>query len=122
MAARSHESYEKRELIKYLVASIPCAVCQHYHEPDNVRIVEHHGEIWIMAVKCDHCGTQGLVFAMIQEGEKPEIVNELTSQEWARFREMPRIDADDLLDVHEFLRDFDGDFVGLFGGSKVMEF
>lgn len=116
MATGSGGSYEKRELIKHLVASIPCAVCQHYHEPGNVRIVERHGEIWIMAVKCGHCGTQGLVFAMIQEGEKPEIVNELTSQEWARFREMPQIDADDLLDVHEFLRDFDGDFVGLFEG------
>jgi hypothetical protein len=114
MAAGSDESYEKRELVKHLIASIPCAVCQHYYEPDDVRIVEHHGEMWIMAVKCDHCGTRGLVFAMIQEGERPEIVNELTSQEWARFREMPQIDADDLLDVHEFLRDFDGDFVNLF--------
>jgi hypothetical protein len=116
MATWLDESYEKRELIKHLVASIPCAVCQHHHEPDNVRIVDHRGEIWIMAVKCDHCGTQGLVFAMIQEGEKPEIVDELTSQEWARFREMPQIDADDVLDAHEFLRDFDGDFVSLFEG------
>ncbi len=116
MAAGSDESLEKRELIKHLVASLPCAVCQHYHEPGNVRIVDHHGEIWIMTVKCDHCGSQGLVFAMIQDGEKPEIVNELTSQEWARFREMPQIDADDVLDVHELLRDFDGDFVGLFEG------
>ena len=116
MATGSDESYEKRELVKHLIASIPCAVCQHFYEPDDVRVVEHHGEMWIMAVTCGHCGTQGLVFAMIQEGEKPEIVNELTSQEWARFREMPQIDADDLLDVHEFLRDFDGDFVNLFGG------
>ena len=114
MATGSGESYEMRELVKHLVARIPCAVCQRHHEPDNVRIVEHYGEIWIMAVKCDHCGTQGLVFAMIQEGEKkPKVVNEITSQEWARFREMSPIDADDLLDVHEFLRDFDGDFVSL---------
>jgi hypothetical protein len=116
MATGSDESHEKRELIKHLVASLPCAVCQHHHEPDNVRIVDHRGEIWVMAVKCAHCGAQGLVFAMIQEGEKPEIVNELTSQEWARFREMPQIDADDVLDVHELLREFDGDFVSLFEG------
>ena len=116
MAAGSDESYGKRVLVKHLIASIPCAVCQHCYEPDDVRIVEHHGEMWIMAVTCDHCGTQGLVFAMIQEEAKPEIVNELTSQEWARFREMPQIDTDDLLDVHEFLRDFDGDFAGLFEG------
>ncbi|MBM4465467.1 MAG: hypothetical protein FJ014_07955 [Chloroflexi bacterium] len=120
MAARSSKSYEKRELVKHLVASIPCAVCQHYHEPDNVRVVDHHHEMWIMAVKCDHCGTQGLVFAVIQEGEGPEIVNELTSQEWARFREMPQIDADDLLDVHELLRDFDGDCISLFEGEATL--
>jgi len=114
MATGLGESYEKREFVKHLIASIPCAICQHYHEPDDVHIVDHRGEFWVVAVKCNHCGTQGLVFAMIQEGETPEIVSELTSQEWARFREMPQIDADDLLDVHEFLRDFDGDFVGLF--------
>ncbi len=117
MAARSDEGQEKRKLIKHLVASIPCAVCQHYHEPDNVRIVEHYGEIWVMSVTCNHCGTQGLVFAMIQEGKKQEIVNELTPQEWARFREMPQIAADDVLDVHELLRDFDGDFLGLLEDS-----
>ena len=116
MAAGPDGSYEKSEFVKHLIASIPCAVCQHCYEPDDVRVVERHGEMWVMAVTCDHCGTQGLVFAMIQEGEKPEVVNELTSQEWARFREMPQIDADDLLDVHEFLRDFDGDFVGLLEG------
>ena len=119
MATKSGKSYEKRELVKHLIASIPCAVCQHCYEPDDVRIVEHHDDIWITAVKCAHCGTRSLVFAMIQEGEKTEIVSELTSQEWARFREMPRIDADDLLDVHEFLRDFDGDFVGLLEGEAV---
>jgi hypothetical protein len=32
---------------------------------------------------------------------------------------MPRIDADDVLDAHEFLRDFDGDFVSLFEGEAV---
>ena len=52
--------------------------------------------------------------APLKEGEKPETVGELTAQEWARFREMPQIDVDDLLDVHEFLRDFEGDFASLF--------
>jgi hypothetical protein len=116
MANDSDESYYKPELIKHLIASIPCAICHHHYEPNDVQIVDHRDEIWVMAVKCKHCGTQGLIFAMIKEGEKPEIVSELTAQEWAKFRKMPQIDADDLLDVHEFLRDFEGDFVSLFEG------
>lgn len=114
MAAGSEESHVERELVKHLIASIPCAVCHNHYEPDDVHIVDRHGEIWIVAVECSHCGTQGLVFAMIKEGEEPEMVGELTPHERARLREMGRIDADDVLDVHEFLRDFDGDFVSLF--------
>jgi len=113
MANESDEGYNKHELIKHLIASIPCAICQHRYEANDVQIVDHRDEIWVMAVKCNHCGTQGLIFAMIKEGEKPEIVSELTARERARFREMPQIDADDLLDVHEFLRDFEGDVVSL---------
>jgi len=112
MATGSDEIYERHELVKHLVASIPCAICQHCNAPDNVHVVDHRGEIWVMVVKCSHCGTKGLVFAMIKE-EEPEVVADLTSQEWARFREMPEINTDDVLDVHEFLRDFDGDFVSL---------
>ena len=114
MADDSDESHNKPELIKHLIASIPCAICHHHYEPSDVQIVDHRDEIWVIAVKCNQCGTQGLIFAMIKEGEKPETISELTAQEWARFREMPQIDVDDLLDVHEFLRDFEGDFANLF--------
>jgi len=40
---------------------------------------------------------------------------ELTPGEWDQFQKMPQIDADDVLDMHEFLKDFDGDFVSLLG-------
>ena len=118
MATRPDESYDQRELLKHLLAIIPCAVCQHHYKSNDVEIVDHHDEIWIVAVKCSHCGTMGLVFALIKE-EKPEVVSDLIPQEWAKFKEMPQIDADDLLDVHEFLSGFDGDFVGLFEGEAM---
>ena len=53
MAAESDESYEKREIVKHLLTSIPCAVCQHSYTPGDVHIVDHRDEIWIMAVTCD---------------------------------------------------------------------
>jgi len=118
MATRPDESHDQRELLKHLLASIPCAVCDQPYKSNDIEVVDHHEEIWIVAVKCGHCGTKGLVFAMITE-EKPEVVSDLIPQEWARFKKMPQIDADDLLDVHEFLQDFDGDFVSLFEGEAV---
>jgi hypothetical protein len=58
--------------------------------------------------------------AIIKETEESEIVNELTPEEWDRFRKMSQIDADDVLDMHQFLRDFDGDFVSLLQESQFL--
>ena len=55
-----------------------------------------------------------MVFAVVQEGEAQPVVTELTPEEEGEFREMPPLDADDVLDAHQFLRDFNGDFVRLF--------
>jgi len=110
------EPSEKREILRHLVASIPCAVCQHHYEAGDVRIVDRRNDIWIVAVRCNHCGSKGLILAMVRE-EKIEIATDLTPEEWTRFQEMSPINADDLLDVHEFLKDFNGDFISLFEGE-----
>lgn len=100
--------------IKQLIANIRCAVCNHRYGLDDIRIIGHQDELWVIAVMCAECQTQGLVFAVVKEGEQPEIITDLTPEEWARFQEMSPIDTDDVLDIHRFLRDFDGDFVDLF--------
>jgi hypothetical protein len=73
-----------------------------------------------MAVTCGQCHTRGLIFALIKENDESESIIELTPEELKKFREMSRVDADDVLDMHEFLRDFDGDFVSLFHGSQTL--
>lgn len=45
---------------------------------------------------------------------KPQIMYDVTYDEWLAFREQPPVNHDDVLDVHMFLRDFDGDFERLF--------
>ena len=77
-----------------------------------------------MSAKCGlfvgRAVTRGLIFAIIKETEEPESIVELTSEEWIKFQEMSQIDADDVLDMHEFLRDFDGDFVSLLRGPQAL--
>lgn len=101
-------------LIRYLVTRIRCAICKTRYRPQDIHILAHQGESWLMAVECHECHTQGLVFAVVQEGEAQPVVTELTPEEQAKFQEMPPLDADDVLDVHQFLRDFNGDFIKLF--------
>lgn len=110
----------KHLFIKHLITNIKCAVCQSHYEPEDIHIMDHREELWVMAVTCGQCHTRGLVFAIIKEIEESESVTELTTDEWDRFREMSQVDADDVLDMHEFLRDFDGDFVSLLQGPQAL--
>jgi hypothetical protein len=103
----------KRLLIKHLITNIKCAVCQSHYELKDVHIMNHHDDLWFMSVTCGKCHTRGTIVALIKEAEESESITELTPKEWVKFREMSQVDADDVLDMHEFLRDFDGDFVSL---------
>jgi len=106
----------KRLFIKHLITNIKCAVCQGRYEPEDIHIIDHRDELWVMAVTCGQCHTRGLIFALIKETRESESTNELTPEELDRLGEMSQIDADDVLDMHEFLRDFEGDFISVLRG------
>jgi hypothetical protein len=110
----------KHLFIKHLITNIKCAVCQSHYETEDIHIIDHRDDLWVMAVSCGQCHTRGLIFAIIKETEESESIAELTPEEWIKFREMSQVDADDVLDMHEFLRDFDGDFVSLLQGPQAL--
>ncbi len=101
-------------LIKRLIANIKCGICGQLYEGGNVRILGHRDDLWFLSVFCSACRSQGLVAAVIKEGQLPQLITDLTEAEQAKFRELEPVDADDLLDLHKFLREFDGDFAHLF--------
>lgn len=107
------EESEERQFIQHLITGIRCGVCGHYYKPGDVRILSHQRDLWLMAATCSYCQTQAWILAAITEAEAPEVIADVTPDEWARFQEMPQISADDVLDVHEFLKGFDGDLVEL---------
>ncbi len=102
------------QFIKRLITTIKCGVCGHHYEGSNVRILGHRDDLWFLSVFCPACRSQGLMAAVINEGRLPELVTDLTEEEYARFCPLVVVVADDVLDVHNFLRDFDGDFSRLF--------
>jgi hypothetical protein len=51
----------------------------------------------------------------MQYEDDPELASELTPAELRVVAQQPPITADDVLDMHGFLEEFDGDFEGLIG-------
>lgn len=97
-----------------LIASLRCAVCgQHYHLHE-LKVVGHLDAMWYLNVHCVSCGSRGMMAVVFGEsGEHPEITD-LSSNEQRQFLDAPAVGEDDILEVHDFLKGFDGDFGELF--------
>jgi len=104
----------EESLIKRLIASIKCGSCGQNYQEDNIEVIEHSEELWFLRVFCSSCHVKSLVAAIIREEEKAEVITDLTEAEVAKFKDVDRVRADDVLDMRNFLKDFDGDFPGLF--------
>ena len=101
-------------LIKRLIASIKCGVCGQHYKVDNVNVLGHQEDFWFLATICSACHTWCLVATVIREGKVPELITDLTEAELDSFRNAGELTADEVLDMHNFLKDFGGDFSQLF--------
>ena len=70
--------------------------------------------MWFLKVACSTCRLKYLVLVVVRQGEVPQVITDLTEAELDKFKNMGVLTADDMLDMHSFLREFDGDFSRLF--------
>ena len=103
----------EESLIKKLMASLKCDSCGQQYELYNVDILGHREDLWFLRVFCSACHAQCLVAATVKKGGKPEAVVGLTEAELGESVGNV-IELDDVLEMHNFLKGFDGDFSGLF--------
>ncbi|MFC1915293.1 hypothetical protein ACFLW4_01150 [Chloroflexota bacterium] len=101
-------------LIKKLMTSMKCESCGHNYEVYNVDVLGHREDLWFLRVHCSTCRTQCLVAAVVKEGRAHETVADPTETEQGDF-EKDMIEVDDVLNMHNFLEYFEGDFSRLFG-------
>ena len=101
-------------IIKKLMASIECSACGRCYELANIRILGHHEDLWFLSVLCPSCHAQYLAAVVVDEEKVTEVITDLTEAELDKVRGAGRLTAEDVLDMHSYLKDFDGDFVRLF--------
>ncbi|MFZ5917975.1 MAG: hypothetical protein ACOYZ7_13620 [Chloroflexota bacterium] len=112
------DGLDKQAFVRHLVSRVRCPVCQRSYTPADILALEHspQGEMWLAVLSCAMCQTQGLVVAIEQrtsDAEQP--FTELTARERASLAHRKPITSDDVLDWHEFLRDYQGDIAELAG-------
>ena len=104
----------KERLIKRLMASMKCESCGQHYEVYNIDVLGHREDLWFLRVHCSACHTQCLVAAIVKESRMSEVVTDLSEIELDEFKDNV-IEIDDVLNMHNFLKDFDGNFSRLLG-------
>ncbi len=109
----------EERIVKKLMTSEKCTNCGQNYQMRNVKILGNHQDLWFLQVSCSSCNSRYLITAVINQDRNPDIVSDLTDVEFTRFKNSRMLNADDVLDMHSFLKEFDGDFSRLFGYKKV---
>ncbi|HEV2527825.1 MAG TPA: multiheme c-type cytochrome [Thermomicrobiales bacterium] len=114
-----------------------CAVCHSPYDEDDINVVSSKRDVWMMVVECEVCHARNFVAAVLKDGDpdqakvalqkmSEDVRNGMTPGVHESFAieapapAGPPVSAGDVVDMHTFLNDFDGDFKRLFtSGSDV---
>ena len=107
---------EGAEWLRTHLASYGCSSCGRPYRSRGIRILAHRDDLYFVDLSCRACGAGAVAIVTVEiEGGEPQVdAPELAP---ATTPGAPPIASDDVLDMHEFLRDFDGDFRSLFTGT-----
>ena len=106
-----------------------CSVCHRGFEPDDVHVLSRKSDMWMLMVSCGECQARNFVAAVIGDGdaEEAQLALRRLGEEHVRTRTdiepeddgVPGepVSVDDVIEIHQFLEGFDGDFKALFRDS-----
>lgn len=107
-----------QKMIELLALALRCPICAAKYNAENTNVIRSQKadmteeSSMLVHTDCERCKSS-VVFSISMDG--PEIfsvgmVTDLTSADAARFRDAEQITADEVLEFHNFLQTFDGNF------------
>ena len=104
----------QEQKLKQLISGYRCHVCRRCFERDHVRLAARHEQLWIVSVRCSLCRNQQVFWIALKNDTEEGVLHDVSDAEASGFAARSPVTANDVLDMHEFLRSFNGDFRRLF--------
>ena len=111
-----------------------CVVCHHEFHTDDIHVISRKPEMWTMLVECTDCHARNFVAAVLNDGDPEEAqlaLRKLTEKTVKNLLEPDQagveletppagdpISPGDVVDMYQFLGEFDGDFKALFRSAS----
>ena len=82
-----------------------CPVCHYSNTAVEAKILEESDNAHLVYIKCKRC--QSAVLALFSSNSlgvsSVGVITDFDSQEVSKFKELPKVDSDDVLAVHRYL-------------------
>jgi hypothetical protein len=122
---------ELSQVVRYLRKTLPCSGCQATYEGESIEVLSTFDDQGLFNLHCPHCHNQILVHITISDEERnlsepkskgKQIIRAhraITEKEIDKqLLEGANISTDDIINMHFFLNQFNGDFKQLFSKQK----
>lgn len=103
--------------LKRLISSCRCQFCRNRFSDERVRITAHYDDVWLLGVRCTRCRRSQAFWVALNHDSSVRL-SDLTEVEEEDIARKPPLSSDDVLDIHLFLEEFDGDFQTVFGDKR----
>jgi len=107
---------DKRRMVLQLIGHLRCMECGRSYERKDFALVHRWDDVWLLNANCPQCNESSHIVIFMQLDSQRELTTDLTPEELRSAQEWPAITADDVLDIHAMLEEFDGDCEELFTG------
>jgi len=114
----SDQSAGQERMLKQLISTFRCHVCRQSFEHERVRVAARDESLWVVSVRCGLCRNQQVFLVQHRERRTESLLLDLSEQEQEQFAAMTPVTGNHVLDMHDFLKTFDGDFTGLFAKER----
>ena len=104
----------EENLIRKLITTIKCSLCGRRYDSGSIKVMGHKEDFWFFGASCNACKTRSLIAVVVKNGKPPELVTDLSEEELNAIEDREDVTADEVIDMHNFLKGFSGDFNNLF--------
>jgi len=103
---------ELKEIIKHIKKVVPCSSCSKKFTDDKIDVLSVFGNDCLFQLSCPACSNQLVIHVTLTDQTQND-----TKHLNIRTHNGPYISQNDVLDTHNFLNHFNGDFAKLFSSE-----
>lgn len=106
-----------KNVVEWLSLSSRCPICSQRYNINNTKVVKDNDNSFLIHIDCIECHGSIMANISVQGTEVFSVgmITDLTSSDAIRFTDRSYVGYDDAISMHQYLQDFNGDFIGLFG-------